>query len=177
MTRICAVDECDREVEDLDWCHRHYERKRRTGSPTGTNRRTPAQRFWAKVEKTDTCWLWRGAITSRGYGSFFRGNGLGAVGAHCWAYESLVGEIPDRLQLDHLCRNRACVNPAHLEPVTARVNRMRGVGPQRTRERFAAMTHCKRGHPRTPENMFTASNGTHNCRPCARLLDRARRAA
>jgi hypothetical protein len=88
------------------------------------------ERFWPKVDKTETCWLWVGAIGTGGYGNFYIssvGRRIRSVRAHRWAYEHLVGSIPDGLDLDHLCRNRACVNPAHLEPVTRRVNLRRGI--------------------------------------------------
>lgn len=99
-------------------------------------------RFWSKVNKTDGCWEWTGALV-RGYGSF-RADGHNL--AHRFSYEALVGPIPAGLVIDHLCRNKACVNPAHLEPVTQAENVLRGDGPQVTRERYAARTHCKNGH-------------------------------
>ncbi len=85
---------------------------------------TEAERFWAKVEKTDGCWLWTGAENGRGYGTFWS-EGM-VVRAHRWAYGHLAGPIPDGLDLDHLCRVKSCVNPDHLEPVTHRVNVRRG---------------------------------------------------
>lgn len=88
---------------------------------------TAATRFWSKVDKrgADDCWLWTGALTT-GYGRFHVAVGVPLVLAHRFAYEALVGRIPRGLDLDHLCRVRACVNPAHLEPVTRRNNLMRG---------------------------------------------------
>lgn len=83
---------------------------------------TPASvRFWRRVDRTDACWLWRGWINAKGYGHFGVNNRL-TVKAHRWSYEQLVGPIPHGLTLDHLCRVRNCVNPAHLEPVTRAVN-------------------------------------------------------
>lgn len=88
--------------------------------------KTPEQRFWPKVDKTSTCWLWTGALTLAsnkhvgGYGRFRVGAQMRR--AHRYAYELLVGPIPAGLDLDHLCNNRRCVNPAHLEPVTRAVN-------------------------------------------------------
>ena len=82
------------------------------------------QRFWAKVNKTDTCWLWTASKNWGGYGSF-RVNKK-KVTAHRYSYEIYKGKIPNGLQLDHLCRNRACVNPEHHEPVTNRENVVRG---------------------------------------------------
>ena len=86
--------------------------------------RTAKERFWAKVKKTDGCWLWTGWKNDRGYGNF-EVDSTRTVKAHRFAYEVLVGPIPDGLTLDHLCRNPSCVNPEHLEPVTLRENIMR----------------------------------------------------
>lgn len=126
------------------------------------------ERFWSKVTKTDTCWLWT-AYLRRGYGKIKISNRT--VLAHRFAYEMLVGPIPDGLQLDHLCRVRNCVNPAHLEPVTSRENTLRGATPAALN---AAKTHCKNGHEYTPENTYlikptkTQPNGARACRTCRR---------
>ncbi len=120
-----------------------------------------AERFWAKVEKTDGCWLWTAARQPSGYGRF--GVSLGrTVFAHRLAYEMAHGAIPDGLELDHLCRNRGCVRPDHLEPVTHRENLLRGDGIPGRRAR---QTHCIHGHP------FDAANtairrGCRECRAC-----------
>lgn len=117
-------------------------------------------RFWEKVEKTETCWLWTASKSAKGYG-WFRLNGK-TWRVHRLAYLSLVGPIPEGLQLDHLCRVRNCIRPEHLEPVTCRENLMRG-------ETLAAAqirrTHCPRGHEYTLENTYTSSGG-RSCRAC-----------
>lgn len=131
-------------------------------------------RFWIKVDLSvaDGCWPWTGTIIpGKGYGSF-KVNGQ-AVRVHRFAYELLVGPIPAGLQIDHLCRNRACVNPAHMEPVTNRENVLRGKGPSAENAR---KTHCARGHPFTPENVYRQPSRPHSreCRECARSRWRLR---
>jgi hypothetical protein len=92
-----------------------------------------------------------------GYGYYHPpGTGPRNVRAHRYVYERLVGPIPAGMTLDHLCRNRACVNPAHLEPVT---------GPENTRRAVALQTHCLRGHPLSGPNLY-CRNGRRHCREC-----------
>ncbi len=96
-----------------------------------------AERFWAKVDKTGDCWEWLGTKTCAGYGivTFVRDGRKTTSTAHRWAYEALVGPIPDGLTLDHVvCANTSCVNPAHLEPVTRAENTRR----QRAAQKAAA---------------------------------------
>jgi hypothetical protein len=131
------------------------------------------ERFLAKVslDETTGCWLWTGAITGVGYGVLsFEGR---KYNAHKMAYRHWTGEVPEGLQLDHLCRVRHCVNPAHLEPVTHRENSLRGTGAP---ARNAVKTHCKHGHEFTPENTRIRPNGWRACRAChnasTRLTDR-----
>lgn len=77
--------------------------------------------FMKKVQKTETCWLWMGTIRSEGYGTFNLYN-YGAKNAHRTSYELFKGEIPPKMDIDHLCRNKQCVNPEHLEAVTRQEN-------------------------------------------------------
>jgi hypothetical protein len=102
------------------------------------------ERFWSKVRKTDDCWLWTAGLNG-GYGVYTIGGRPRP--AHRLAYEELVGPVPDGLQLDHLCRVRRCVNPAHLEPVTSKENTRRGTAVDVIAERQRSKTHCPRGHP------------------------------
>lgn len=123
-----------------------------------------AERFWSKVEKTGSCWPWTGFCDRKGYGQFSPKSGV-TKKAHRYAYELLVGPIPEGLQLDHLCRVRNCVNPDHLEPVTNRENTLRS--PRVHKER------CANGHEMTQENTYL--HGEHRyCRICRRDADRRR---
>jgi len=133
-------------------------------------------RFWAKVNKTATCWGWTACLNSNGYGMFKVAGRT--VCAHRFAYELLVGPIPEGLVTDHLCRNRSCVNPGHLEPVTNAVNILRGVGVGATN---ALKTECFNGHPLSGENLYLYPGGERACRICIyarnRAWKRAKRAA
>lgn len=120
----------------------------------------------ARMINTDDCWLFAGYKNSLGYGQIFTyvGRESSYQYAHRVSYENLVGDIPEGLVIDHLCRVRHCINPDHLEAVTARVNTLRGEGVLvNTRK-----THCPRGHEYTQENVqkFGSNNG-RRCRQCA----------
>lgn len=135
--------------------------------------RTVADRFWSKVDKAGPggCWLWTAGTFRHGYGQFMTVKPK-KVSAHRWAYEALVGPIPDGLVLDHLCRTPACVNPAHLEPVTTAENTRRGVAPKILN---STEGRCMAGHPRTPENLYVhPGSGQQDCRACARARERER---
>ncbi|MDB5317106.1 MAG: endonuclease [Rhodospirillales bacterium] len=117
------------------------------------------------------CWVWTGRLTRDGYGQMsVRGR---TEGAHRLSYRAHHGGIPQGLQIDHLCRNRACLNPAHLRAVTHRVNTMAGFGVGALN---AAKTACLRGHQFTGENHRVAPDGERVCRPCANIRLRAHRA-
>lgn len=142
-----------------------------------SRRRSLESRFWSHVEKRSgrawngtECWEWRASCTPEGYGKFKVG-GRDAY-AHRFSYELARGPIPARLTVDHLCRCRRCVNPDHLEAVTARVNILRGENPA---ARNARKSHCRAGHELTPENVHTPA-GTHHrvCRLCERERGRER---
>jgi hypothetical protein len=129
------------------------------------------RRFWDKVEKTSACWLWLAQRNHRGYGRFWIDGALRL--AHRVAYGAANGPIPKGLQLDHLCRNRACVRPDHLEPVTSRENTLRGEAAPAVNARKSA---CDKGHPFTPDNTNVRLNGDRRCRTCHAANNRAWRA-
>lgn len=132
---------------------------------------TPDQRdrFWSNVTEDGACWVWTGTITSAGYGqiTFCFGGSKANYLAHRVSYTLMADEIPDGLELDHLCHNTRCVNPEHLDPVTHAVNL--------SRSRAAIRATCKHGHTRTPENTYRNKLGHQKCRECARTRDAARR--
>lgn len=145
---------------------------------------TAEQRFWAKVNKDGPvsthrpdlgpCWIWT-ASRRHDYGAFSLGGRAGRVEqAHRVAYIWLRGPIPEGYDIDHLCRVPACVNPSHLEPVTHRINCLRGTGAS---ARCAAVTHCPRGHEYTPENTYVTNKGGRICRICTlrQVAERSRR--
>lgn len=139
---------------------------------------TAPDRFWAKVNKSGPtppgrpglgrCWQWLAGRTKQGYGGFHPSKGLMTL-AHRWAYESEVGPIPTGLVIDHLCRNRRCVNPSHLEAVTNEENLRRGRGYAL---RNGMRSECRNGHAYTPENTYYEPGGGVRCRECARTRDR-----
>lgn len=131
---------------------------------------TLVDRFWVKVAVVhNECWMWLGSKTSAGYGNLYVGPQKWDY-AHRVSYEIARGPIPEGLVLDHLCRNRSCVNPDHLEPVPQRINLMRGLAP------YGLRGTCKHGHDVTDQaNVYTRPNGQRQCRVCDRARDRARR--
>jgi hypothetical protein len=123
-------------------------------------------RVMARVDTSGECWQWQGALRN-GYGVVGIGNKrLGYV--HRIVYEHLIAAIPEGLHIDHLCRNRPCCNPAHLEPVTQAENNLRSWQAR------GEPTHCKRDHEMSPENTRLTAHQRH-CRACERLsLQRAK---
>lgn len=131
----------------------------------------PNLRFWAKVDPhmrrgLASCWEWMGIRDQDGYGIFTIR--YKAFKAHRYAFEQIVGDIPSGLQIDHLCRNRGCVNPYHMELVDTRTNVLRGFGIS---AQNARKTHCKRGHELAGANLVW-SQGTRQCRECGRTRAR-----
>lgn len=175
---ICCIKECVRPSGAADMCGAHYNRLKRHGSPMKTHRVYRGRvedRFWSYVRKTSTCWLWTGA-KSHGYGQFgLPKDEVGkrrSVQAHRFAYELLVGPVPEGLVLDHLaevCGNKACVKvipdksgPAHLEAVPHRVN------VQRAFAEYQPESICRNGHIYSAGNTYVSPQGIRQCRACGR---------
>lgn len=119
-------------------------------------------KFWARVDRTGSCWEWTGSTTAAGYGNLRR-SGRNDY-AHRVAYRLSGQSIPQGFHVDHLCRNTKCVRPDHLEAVPPAVNVQRGAGSY-----AGVMTTCRHGHDITdPNNVYTQPDGRHRCRPCAR---------
>jgi hypothetical protein len=131
-------------------------------------------RFWSKVKLADNgeCWEWTAARDKTGYGRIKINKKLYL--SHRAAYEAFSGEIPEGLQIDHLCRNRWCCNPQHLEAVTRRENILRGVGETAINSR---KTHCPEGHPFTQDNLVLSElrrKGGRMCLTCYRIRNKER---
>ena len=129
------------------------------------------ERFFTKIEVRESgCWQWMGTLFSTGYGEFW--DGVRRLSAHRFAFAYFQGCAlpeyePKSLQLDHLCRNRRCVNPNHLELVTPQENVLRGNGPA---SQNARKTHCLRGHPFDAQNTYILPDGRRACRICRRIF-------
>ncbi len=175
----CAVLNCGRMTSAKGFCNRHYKLMRyriRSGSPLGPDvtipRPTEEERFWRRVRiRDDGCWEWTASRSKDGYGQFYRDGNL-RIYAHVYSYTHYVGPVPDGHELDHKCRFRACCNPIHLEPVTHRVNCLRGESPFAKKAR---QTHCKNGHEFTRDNTIVTikrGNPTRECLACSRKWHR-----
>lgn len=138
--------------------------------PKGVRRKprpTPLERFWNLVDRPDDpimCWQWRGVPNHDGYGRF--NDGTRMVMAHRFAYEALVGPIPPELESDHLCKNRGCVNPAHIRPTTHLEN-MKTRDLSRVNAHERAKTHCPKGHEYNTANTYLRPDGGgRDCLKC-----------
>lgn len=132
---------------------------------------TGPDRFWDKVDRRgpQDCWEWIGSVNQKGYGQFSFGPASSntMLKPHRLTYEAFKGSIPEGMHIDHLCRNRRCVNPEYLEAVTAAENNKRA---------GAAKDACWRGHLFTPENTIKGRGDTRECRACRNNRKRQYRA-
>jgi hypothetical protein len=166
VRNVCTVTDCERPASSGGLCSMHHRRKVRSGDIDGL---TLERRFFDHIAREDErgCWIWDKPHPESGYGQFHGGK------AHRWSYEFFRVEIPEELDIDHLCRNRACVNPWHMDPVPTGVNVLRGIGPAAINAR---KTHCLRGHEFTEANTYRAPTrpGTRVCKACLAIRSRKR---
>jgi hypothetical protein len=169
----CAVDRCDRTAITRGWCDKHYRRFKKTGDPLELSRKGPApiapiDRLLAKTTiDSGDCWLYQGWLQKNGYARIYLPKPIdGHVNAHRFSYEYFITEIPAELEIDHLCNQRNCMNPWHMEPVSHAENMRRG-----TDRLWGNRTYCNRGHALTDADVRTIP-GTQpgwiarTCRQC-----------
>ena len=172
----CRVAGCDRRAKGRGLCDRHYLLFKRHGDPEHT-RPSHEAIFWSRIRPAQMaagftpCWLWNTATVGT-YGRIWLTSHT--TGAHRFAYTQFRGPIPEGYQADHLCNQRSCVNPWHLEAVTPQMNTLRNTGPSAAN---ATKTHCMWGHPLDEANTYITKKGQRHCRKCGlrRQEDHAKR--
>lgn len=176
----CSIPGCEKQSFCRTWCRFHWQRWYRYGDPLVEKPTrivgNDEKRFWSKVDKATAapdhrpelgnCWKWVGGLNDSGYGLFHSGRAADGSRKHWlayrWSFLQEHGSLPEGdMQLDHLCRNRPCVRPSHLEPVTPRENVLRGESPAAQQAR---QTACRNGgHP-----LRMGKDGKRYCPTCAR---------
>jgi hypothetical protein len=163
-TKVCVFPGCGKLVVAKSHCAKHWHQFAKE-NPDKINRWTPAIDRWKQryVVEPNGCWRWTACLGSAGYGQISdRGK---THHAHRFGYIHFKGD-PGEKHLDHLCRNRWCVNPDHLEPVTLMENLLRGDRTHLKKKKFK--THCKRGHPLEEGNLYYTAEGKRFCKTCAK---------
>jgi len=165
----CSVEGCDSKLLAKSLCSKHYQRSRAYGDPLLGGWGTPGERLLLghSIDQASGCWNWTKHLDKDGYG-ILKVNGRDTK-AHRFSYEHYVGPISEGLVIDHLCRNRKCVNPNHLEPVTPRTNVLRG---KTITAKNKAKTHCIRGHEFSGANLSFRAGGRRKCLACQRHHNR-----
>lgn len=160
----CKVEDCGNPVRCKALCGLHYERWRTRGTTDAPERLTVVERFWTYVDKTESCWVWTGGKTC-GYGAFHSGTVQGrarVVGAHRFSYELTNGPISPGFEIDHMCFNRACVNPDHLRQVTRKQNREHLQGPMKNNRSSGVRGVSRMKNGKRPWRVVLVHNKRHH---------------
>lgn len=171
MTPQCKVPGCTKEAGTRGLCTMHYSRNRREALGVARPERyqvvDPLAKILSNID-VGFCWEWNRKLNNRGYGVTNVNKKRWYVHRLMWTL--MVGPIPDGMEIDHMCRNRACCNPEHLDLVTGQVNTLRGVSPASS---HAKRDECSYGHEYTAETMHVV-RGARRCRICERRRDKER---
>jgi len=172
---ICSDEMCERAALVRGMCTMHYQRWKRAGGVVAPScRGVPAiERLLSRCRQDGDCWTYTGPLDFKGY-SRIRGEGGKREFGHWISWKYFREDRPPGLSYDHLCRNRACVNPWHGDPVPAAVNNQRAPECRSTVNSMA--THCPSGHEYSPENTYVNDQGWRWCRPCHNEANRLYRA-